>query len=566
MAVSTRVAPRTSGQRATLRRPVCSVPTVSFDPGPARAAAAQMRWSEAYQLLAGADASQLAPDDIELFADCAWWQCQIEHEITLRQQAFNRFVAEGRALRAAYAAWMLSVRHGLRGEPAAASGWLRRAQRQLAGQPEGVEHGYVACKEAEHALQQGDLSQAREHAALAAELGHRFHEPDLIALAVAWQGQCLLACDEIAEGTRLLDEAMTRVTAGELNPHFTGWIYCFAIGMCMGVADLARAGTWAQSAWDWASSLPEATPYRGLCRVRIVEVMSLRGELATAEPQAQQACQEMLAFEPHLAGEAFYVSGEVLRRRGEPAAAERAFSRARELGHDPQPGLARIRLAEGRLEAAAVSLRASLLGAGHPPFQRAALLAAQVEVAVAEGDLDTAEQASSALDAVAATLPSDAVAAAAATARGRVRLAAGKPGPALAELRSAAAAWRALGLPYEAAEAQTQVGLALRELGDAEGAEQELTAAHRAFQRVHASGDAHRVAGLLNGGTVPAGLTRRECEVLRLVAAGRTNRQIAAELVVSEHTVARHLGNIYTKLGVSSRTAAAAFAFAHDLA
>lgn len=539
---------------------------VTVDMQPARAAAAQGRWGAAYELFGKVDTTQLAPEDVELFAECAWWRSQVPQEIDLRQRAFTGFVAVGNVRRAAYAAWMLSVRHGLRGEPAASSGWLKRAQRLLTGEPEGAEHGYVACSETEQALRRGDLAQAEEHAVRAVGIGHRFDDPDLTTLAVAWHGQCLLARDEIDEGTRLLDEAMTRVVAGELSAHFTGWVYCFAIGMCMGVADLARAGAWARSAWDWASSLRDDTPYRGLCRVRLVEVMSLRGELETAENEARQACEEMLAFEPHLAGEAFYLTGEILRRKGEPAAAERAFAEARELGHDPQPGLARIRLAEGRLEAAAVSLRASLSGGGHPPFQRAALLAAQVEVAVAEGDLETATRASDALDEIAARLPSDAVVAAATTARGRVHLAAGRADAALAELRPAAASWRSLGLACEAAEARTLIGLALRELGDTEGAEQELTAAYRAFQRACASGDAQRVAGLRTAGRPPAGLTSRECEVLRLVAAGRTNREIAAELVVSEHTVARHMSKIFTKLGVSSRTAAAAFAFAHELA
>jgi ATP/maltotriose-dependent transcriptional regulator MalT len=533
----------------------------------ARRAVGRRRWAEAYDLLRHADWAGLDPEGLELFADCAWWCCRVDEEIELRQQAFAGFVAAGQRRRAAYAAWLLSVRHGLRGEPTAASGWLKRAQRQLTDEPQCVEHGYVACGETEHALGRGRIEQAEAHAARAVRLGERFADPDLVALAVAWQGLCRLARNEIEEGTGLLDEAMTAVVGGELDPHFTGWVYCFVIGMCMGVADLLRAGTWSRAAWDWASSLPQATPYQGLCRVRQVEVMSLRGELRLAETEARRACDEMLAFEPHLAGEAFYVTGEILRRKGELRAAERAFARARELGHDPQPGLARIRLAQGRTQAAGASLRAALAVAGRMPFQRAGLLAAQVEVALADDDRATAWDACDELKRIAAEVPSDALKAAAATARGRMRLTEGDAEAALAELGPAAAAWRALELACDVAETRALVGLALRDLGDREGAALELDAARRTFDRIGARADARRVAMLLGeADELPGGLTERECEVLRLVAAGRTNRQIAEALVLSEHTVARHLSNIFTKLAVSSRTAAAAFAFEHDLA
>ncbi|HEX6195550.1 MAG TPA: LuxR C-terminal-related transcriptional regulator [Jiangellaceae bacterium] len=532
----------------------------------ARDAARQLRWSEAYGLLRDADPTGLSPDDLVLFADAAWWCCRVQEEIELRQQAFRAFVASSRPREAAYAAWMLSVRYGLRGEPVASSGWLQRAQRQLDDHPVCVEMGYLACGQAEAALAAGDVDRAEAHTKRAMEAGERFGAPALVALALSWQGLCHLVRNDVDDGLRSLDEAMASVLSGELDAHFTGWISCFAVGMCMGVADIRRAVSWAQTAWDWASSLPEATPYQGLCRVRQVEVMSLRGELEVAAVEARRACEEMLAFEPHLAGEAFYVRGEILRRRGETRAAEQAFAEALELGHDPQPGLAMIRLAQGRTDAAMAALRAALADSGGLPFRTASLLAAQVEVTLAADRPDLARSACDDLDAIAVSASSEAIAALAGTARARLRLADGEPEAALAVLRPAMITWRTLDLECELAEARLLTGLALRAIGDVEGASHELDAARRTFTRLGATADADRVASQMNDGEPrPGGLSARECEVLRLVAAGNTNREIAAELVLSEHTVARHLSNIYTKLGVSSRTTAAGFAIAHDL-
>lgn len=533
----------------------------------ARGAAQDLRWREAYRLLGQIDRTDLSPDDLELFADAAWWSCRVAEELELRQQAFAGFVREDRPRRAAYAAWLLSVRYGLRGESTVSSGWLQRAQRQLADEPDCVEAGYVACSRVEQALGEGQLEEAEQQARRAVAIGERFDAPELVALAVSWQGQCRLLRDEVDEGLRLLDEAMASVAAGELDAHFTGWISCFAVGMCMGVADLRRAGSWAQAAWNWASALPQETPYLGLCRVRQVEVMGLRGDLEVATAEAERACEEMLEFEPHLAGEAFYVTGEILRRRGELKKAERAFAEARELGHDPQPGLARIRLAEGRTEAAAASLRAALADPGRPAFQRASLLTAQVEVAVVDDELAVARRACDDLAAIAQQVPTRALDAASTAARGRLRLAEDDPEAALTLLRPAAATWRELEMTYEMAQTRVLVSMALQALGDEESAELELESARGSFARLGASGDAERVAGLAAGSPpLPNGLTARECEVLQLTAAGHTNRQIASELVLSEHTVSRHLSNIFAKLDVSSRTAAAAFAFEHDLA
>lgn len=527
-------------------------------------AAGDGRWVEAYDLFGQVEPRLMAPEDWHRFADAAFWCCRTDDEVRYRQRAFAGFVDAGEPLRAAYVAWLLTVRLGLQGDRIGASGWLQRAQRQLSGLPEAVEHGYVACGEAERAVVEGRPDLGETHAARAIAVGQRFTEPELVAMGLAWQGLCRLSSGDAGGGARCLDEAMVSVTSGELDDFFTGWIYCFAIGICIGVADLRRAGAWSEQAWSWARALAGETPYLGLCRIHQVELMGLRGELHVAEAEAQRACREVLEFEPALAGDAFYVTGEVLRRRGDLAGAVAAFEQARALGHDPQPGLALVRVAQGRLGEAAAALRAA--DGDGPPLRQASLLAARVEVAVACGELAEAAEVSDRLAELAHGLGSEAVEAMAATARGRVLLANAEAEAALRELRPAATRWRALDLACEVATTRALVGVAMRQLGDEEGAVHELRSAHQTFEELGAEPDARQVVQLL--GARPTGdspLTAREAEVLALVAQGLTNREIAEELTVSEHTVARHLSNIFTKLDVSSRTAAAAHAFAHGI-
>jgi DNA-binding CsgD family transcriptional regulator len=375
-----------------------------------------------------------------------------------------------------------------------------------------------------------------------------------------------ISAGRVAEGMALFDEAMTSVVAGELSPYFTGVIYCNVLGTCLEVGDLARAGEWNKAASAWCDSLSDDAPYPGLCRLNRIEAASLRGDWSEAENEARRATRE-LTFSPRATGHAFYATGELHRRTGDFAAAEEAFTRAHELGFDPQPGLALLRAAQGRAQVALGALSLAVADETRSRLRRARLLAAQVEVALAAGAVEAARAASRELEAIAADFGTPAMRAAAATARGALRLAEGEAADAIEALRRACATWRELQLPYEAAQTRMLLGRALRAAGHEEDARLELRAALAAFERLGAGADAGRAAGLLAGpAALPGGLTAREAEVLRLVAAGKTNREVAAELVVSEHTVARHLQNIFAKLGVSSRSAATAFAFEHRLA
>jgi DNA-binding CsgD family transcriptional regulator len=270
--------------------------------------------------------------------------------------------------------------------------------------------------------------------------------------------------------------------------------------------------------------------------------------------------------EPGLAGHAIVQIGEILRRRGDLTGAEAAFARARELGVDPQPGLALIRLAERKIAAARAGLRLALADEQASP-RRARLLSALVDVSLAGGDVDGARGAADELRGLAVAMDLPAFRAAADAAEGALALANGDVTGALTASRRACAAWQDLKLPYEAALSRVAIGTTLLEGGDAEGARAELRAALATFESLGASADAARARSRIGGhDRLPGGLTAREVEVLRLVAAGKTNRDIAVELVISEHTVARHLQNLFAKIHVNSRAAATAYAFEHDLA
>jgi DNA-binding NarL/FixJ family response regulator len=532
----------------------------------ARDAVRRESWAEAYEELRALDPARMEPRDLEALADAAWWLSRSDESIAARQRAYAGYMAAGEDPRAAWCAGRLCLEHFLRGEPALAAGWLMRAQRLLRDQPERVEHGYLAMVESNLARARGETDEAVARAERATEVGLRFGDPDLAAMGIHLHGLALIDAGRVAEGMALLDEAMTSVVAGELGTFYTGVVYCNVIAACLEVSDVGRLGEWNEAARQWCESLPSDAPFPAICRVNRAEAASLRGAWPEAEAEASRASRE-LGFNPRVAARAFYETGEVRRRVGNLAGAEDAFARAHELGVQPQPGLALLRLAQGRPDAALQALRMAVAHepAGRP--RRARLLAAQVEVALAAGELDVARQASRELDEIAGRLGMPALDAAAATSGGALRLAGGDLPRALERLRAALATWQELRLPYQTAQARLLYGAALRRAGSEEDALLELRAALAAFERLGAGGDAARAAALLGEREeLPRRLTTREAEVLRLVAAGKTNREIAAALLISEHTVARHLQNIFAKLDVSSRSAATAFAFEHGLA
>ena len=524
-------------------------------------------WAEAYGELSAADPSDLRPQDLEALADAAWWQSKNDESIAARQQAYAAFAAANDERRAAYHAGRLSIEHFLREEPAVGAGWLMRAQRHLKDESECIEHGFLAVLEGTVARFNGDPDGAIALAQRAAAIAVRFEDRDVWALGIHTEGLVLIDRGDIAEGLALLDEAMTSVVAGELSSFFTGVVYCNVIEACLELADLRRAGEWSEAARAWCEGLPPESPYPGICRINRAEVETLRGAWREAEAEASRASTELMSFDPIAAAQAFYGTGEIRRRMGNFAGAEESFARAHEIGFEPQPGLALLRLAQGKAEAAGTGLRLALSGEPGSRMRRARLLEAQVDVALAVSDVETARTAAAELDAIATGYTAPALEATAATARGALRLAEDDVAGALDSLRHAISLWQELKMPYEAAGARTRYALALQRADAGEEATSELRVAVAAFERLGAVTDARAAKELLAGPAgLPRGLTARQAEVLRLVAAGKSNREIATELVISEHTVARHLQNMFVKLDVSSRSAATAFAFEHDLA
>jgi len=388
----------------------------------------------------------------------------------------------------------------------------------------------------------------------------------MVAVAIHIEGLSHIASGRVAEGMALLDEAMTSVLAGDLSPFFTGIIYCDVIEACLQLGDVGRAGEWTDAARAWCETVPAESPYPGLCRINRAELAILRGAWPEAEAEASRASEELMRFDPSASGAAWYQAGEARRRAGNLDGAEEAFTRAQELGFEPQPGSALVRFAQGKADAARSALRVAIAAEPGNPLRRAKLLSATVEVALDAGELDEATVAVEELEAIAHAFPTAVLAATVDTSRGAVLLVRADASAALERLRRASTSWQDLRLPYEAAHARMLCGQAARTVGDEDGGRAELRAALAAFERLGATRDAAKARMLLEGrGDLPGGLTEREAEVLRLIAAGKSNRQVAVELVISEHTVARHVQNIFMKLNVSSRSAATAFAFEHGL-
>jgi DNA-binding CsgD family transcriptional regulator len=528
-----------------------------------RVAFSQRAWQAAHDSLASADANEtLAPEDLERLATAAFMLARDDEFTGALERAHHAFLADGRNLPAVRAAFWIGTNLFLRGEHAQGGGWLGRAQRLLERETEDVvEHGYLLVPAVFRNEAAGDFEAAAALAAEAAEIAERFGDADLLALALHARGWMLIRAGRVDEGLPLFDEAMVSVVAGELSPVVTGIVYCAVILYCQQVYEVRRAGEWTTALSRWCEDQPELVSFTGRCLVHRAEIMQLRGAWREALEEARRAGLRLVEVaNGQAAGLAFYRQGELLRLQGEFGAAEAAYEEASRFGWEPQPGLALLRLSQGRVDAASAAIRRTTRETADP-LKRAGLLAAAVEIMLAADELDEAGEACRELEEVAGGFESELLAAMVAYTSGAVALADGDPEDALPLLRGAWHAWQELDAPYEAARTRVLLAEACRALGDDDSSALELEAARASFAQLGAAPDLAR----LGEPTDRHGLSEREVEVLRLVAAGLSNKEIAAKLIISQHTVARHLQNIFTKLRVPSRTAAAAFAFEHDL-
>ncbi len=527
---------------------------------------ARSAWTTAYESLARADVlAPLAGEDLELLATCAFMLGREDEWMEMLERAYGRHSEAGDPRRAARCAFWVGTQLALRGQMGPATGWLGRAQRLLEREGECVEQGYLLMPVVFQHEAEGDFDGASATAAAAAEIGERFGDKDLFALAVHTQGEMLVRGGRVREGLGLLDEAMVAVTEGDLSPVVTGIVYCGVILACEGVYELRRAKEWTAALTRWCERQPDLLAFTGRCLVHRAQLMQLQGAWRDALAEAERANRRFeRAMNQAAAAKARYLQGEVHRLRGEFAKAEEAYRKASQLGSEPQPGLALLRLAQGNGRAAATAMR-RVLGETTDRLRRASLLPAYAEIMLAAGELDEARDACRELEEIVAECDSDMLRAMLAQARGAVELAAGDAGGALVSLRQASQAWQELEAPYEAARARMLIGRACLALGDEEAFALELEAARSVFEELGAAPDLASLDALSTGSAATHGLTARELEVLRLLATGKSNKEIGSALVISEHTVARHVQNIFRKLDVPSRTAAGAFAFEHDL-
>jgi DNA-binding CsgD family transcriptional regulator len=535
----------------------------------ARASFDRRAWSDAFEALARIEKD--APLDLADLDRLVWSAALTGHDevfVGALERLHKACVAALENKRAARAAFWLGFHLASFGS-ASAPGWLARANRLIENEQEPcAERGYLLLPTVERHLAAADAAAAEEVANNAARIGERCGDRDLVALARNLEGRALLEQGRIEAGLSLLDEVMVAVTAGELSPLVTGIVYCNAIVRCQRVFALERAREWTAALTRWCNEQPQLVTFTGLCLVHRAEIMQLGGAWREATNEVRQVSERRTNADPEVFGDACYQEAELLRLRGDVAEAERMYCLASENGCDPQPGLALLRVMQRQTEHAVNTIR-RVLSTTTVRWRRARLLPAFIEIMLSAGHIDEARVACRELEDIAHEFGTEILGAMAAQARGAVFVAEENHHGAIEPLRHAFGIWQRAKAPYIGARIRVLLGHAFFALGDHDSAALERAAARKVFEELGAAPDLMALDALDAASTghpsSSHNLSRRELEVLRLLATGKTNKAIARALFVSERTVDRHVSNIFMKIGVATRAAATAFAYENGL-
>ena len=527
----------------------------------AAGAAGRRDWGAVHAGLASARGG-LPTSDLGLLAEAAWWVGNAPESMEVEEELYHRLLAEGRTEQAADRALRLSLQWLVRGDVPVGTAWLSRARRVIAGLPRGALHGYLLY--VDNALDMdlsGDAGAAEAAAREIADLATELRDPTLDSFAHATRGMAAVRRGATPEGFADLDEAMLPVVAGQVDALWSGDLYCTVVHLCDELGDLARMRAWTESMARWAEPQGRTFMYAHVTRVHELQLLVAEGAWDVVEEELGARSADLVGAHGWLAGEGYYTLGEVRRLRGDAGGAEQAYATARGLGHDALPGAALLLRDEGRPADALAALRVGLADATR--LGRARILPAAVDLALAEGEPDYARTLVAELEETASWFATPGLRARADRGRAALLMAEGRPAEAIPLLERAAGVYRDQRHRYAGAAVHEALAHAHRACGDTGRANAAAATALAIHRRLGAVTD---VARLTAGRDRPCGLTDREVEVLSAVAAGATNREVAQRLVISEKTVGRHLANIFTKVGVRTRTAAAAWAREHDLA
>ena len=533
----------------------------------ARDAHARRDWATAYDSLSQLRRlDQLGTDDLSALGDAAWWLGLIRETLEVCEECHDRYLAEGRLDRAAMAALESGFGWYLRGRPEIGAGWINRARRLLADQPAGLGHGLLLWMEVNERASAGDVTGTLEGSRQLQRMATDLDAPVLACFGLVAEGILAIRQGHTDRGFGLLDEAMLPVLAGRIPADWAGNLYCQMMALCHDLADVPRARRWTTAMEQWCDLLSSAVMIVGICRVHRAQLLRLEGAWDAAVHEATTATEELAELNVEAVAEALFELGEIHRLRGDLAAARSAYDASQQLGRDPRAGTALLLLAEGRDADSEAAIRQALAEESDA-FRRARLLVARVQIDCGLRDVAGADAAATELQALADTYRSPGFRAWAALARGAASLVAGSAPEALIALRTALTTFQSMGATYDAAVVRSLMSRALASLGESVAAAAERDAADEVFLRLGATqrGTAWVDDRETAGEIAPGGLTPREREIVCAVAEGMSNREVAARLVISEKTVARHLANIFLKLDVSSRTAAAAWAYREGL-